>query len=169
MSNRMLYSADRREEIEAERTRLVEFLSEGDYYSKWSKVQTDNARAKVKQLSTTLLNMANNDCTRIPLYRHMASTFPRLFSIIEDIKRKDHRNLSKQLQRFTSDAINGALLQLQREDVPAIPDTDAILCRERDRMRVSGVIGAHVHAASGVLCKVAGIRFNVPSITPSAQ
>jgi len=147
--------------LEAERTRLIQRLSEGDYYQSWCVSASDNnERAEIKNLANTLLNMATCRCSGIPLYRRMSGAFPHTFQIIEDIKRNDHRNLSKQLQRFTSTAINGALLQLQREGIAVIPDTDSLICRAKDQSRVCGIIGQHVFEVSaGVRCNVSGIRY----------
>jgi len=148
--------------LQAEHGRLIDFLSTGDYYRKWCEnPEDDEERLEKKKLITTLLNMRNEVCAPIPLYRTMRSLFPHVFAVIEDIKRGDHRSLSKQLHRFTSDAINGALLAVQHLGLPAIPDTDAIICRHSDRERVCQTIGAHVYEVSGgVRCKVDGERYS---------
>ena len=80
--------------------------------------------------------------------------------IVEDIKRNDHRNLSKQLHRFTADAIAAALLEVQREGIAAIPHVDALICQQKDRERVCEVIGRQIFEATGVCCTVGGIRYS---------
>jgi hypothetical protein len=149
--------------LEIESKQLIQRLNEGDYYRSWCVLASDdNERAKIKKLATQLLNMPTTQGSRIPLYRRMAGAFPRTFQIIEAIKRDDHRNLSKQLQRFTSTAINGALEQLQREGITVIPDTDALICRKKDQSRVCEAIGHHIFAVTdGVRCKVGGMRYAV--------
>ena len=102
--------------------------------------------------------MPNRKIVENGFYQWMKGTFPTTFSTIEAIKRADHRNLSKQLQRFTSNAINGALCQCQREGIASIPQTDAIICKQSDQERVREIIGKHVfRESSGVRCKVNGI------------
>ena len=147
--------------LEAERLRLVERLSGSDYYRLWCNDQTDDKERKEKKgLINALLNMPNSKCTANPFYQWMRSEFPLAYRVVEDIKRSDHRNLSKPLQRFTSNAINGALRQLQEEGIIAIPQTDAILCRVSHQERVSRVIGEWVYKEStGVRCKVSGVPF----------
>lgn len=149
---------------EAEREQLIQRLSSGDYYASWCNDESNPVeRMAKKKEATTLLNLPNKTCQAIPLYRRMRAAYPLLFCVIEALKHNDHRNMAKQLQRFTSDAINGALLQLQRHGLPAIPDTDAIICRLRDREKVRETIGAHVYAVSGGVCAVIdGARFPNP-------
>jgi hypothetical protein len=77
-----------------------------------------------------------------------------------DIKRSDHRNLSKQLQCFTADAIAGALLETQREGMAAIPHVDALICQQKDQEQVCEVIGRKILEATGVCCAVSGIRYS---------
>ena len=75
-----------------------------------------------------ILNWPNAKCEGNALYRRMRQAFPITYRICEDIKRKDHRNLSKSLQYCTAKAINGALLEAQAKGIAAIPDVDAIIC-----------------------------------------
>jgi hypothetical protein len=151
---------------ETERARLVAFLSEGDYYRKWDGNQKDDSRRdKTKKLVNVILNMLNDRCAPIGLYQSMRRTFPRLFCIVEEIKRRDHRNISKQLQHHTAKAICGALLEIQGQGIPAIPDVDAIICQEQHRETVCEAIGRHVYQVSGgVCCKVDGIRYESPRL-----
>jgi hypothetical protein len=94
------------------------------------------------------------------LYRYMRRRFPITFGICEDIKRKDHRNISKALQFFTAQAINGALLEAQALRIPAIPDVDAIICPQQHRDEVCRLIGKQVYdITGGVRCKVDGLRY----------
>jgi hypothetical protein len=151
---------------ETERTHLVTFLNEGDYYRKWSVNQRDDSqRNKTKNLVNVILNMPNARCAPIGLYKRMRHTFPLIFGIVEDIKRHDHRNISKQLQHYTAKAICDALLELQGKGIPAIPDVDAIICQQRHRKIVCKTIGRQVYEVSGgVCCKVDGIRYTSPRV-----
>lgn len=154
-------------DLGAEREALIERLSSGDYYSSWCESPSDQKeRGRIKKLATQLLNMRPESCRGIPLYCRMRAEFPNLFSTIEDINGRNNRNLSKQLQRFTSNAINGALWELQGQGIPCLPDTDSIVCRAPDHQRVSAIIGKWVFAESGgVRCKVGGHRYERPSST----
>ena len=102
------------ERHELERGRLIDFLSDGDYYREWCVNPDDDAeRAEKKLLVNMILNWPNAKCATNRLYRRIYRTFPITFSIVEDIKRADHRNISKQTQHYTAKAINAALLEVQ--------------------------------------------------------
>jgi hypothetical protein len=144
-----------------EHNRLIALLSDGDFYRTWCvDPQSDGERDQKKNLLTILLNKKNEDCERNVLYRRIRGAFPITFRIVEDIKRSDHRNLSKQLHRFTADAIAGALLEAQGEGIAAIPHVDALICQQKDRERVCEVIGRKIFEATGVCCTVDGVRYS---------
>ena len=144
-----------------EHNRLIALLSDGDFYRTWCvDPQSDGERNQKKNLLTILLNKKNENCEQNILYRRIRAEFPITFAIIEDIKRNDHRNLSKQLHRFTADAIAGALLEAQREGIAAIPHVDALICQQKDREQVCEVIGRQIFEATGVCCAVGGIRYS---------
>ena len=144
-----------------EHNRLIALLSDGDFYRTWCvDPQNDGERDQKKNLLTILLNKKNEDCERNILYRRITAEFPITFGIVEDIKRNDHRNLSKQLHRFTADAIAAALLEVQGEGIAAIPHVDALICQQKDREQVCEVIGRKIFEATGVCCAVGGIRYS---------
>ena len=121
-----------------EHNRLIALLSDGDFYRTWCvDPQNDGERNQKKKLLTILLNKKNEDCQQNRLYQRIRAAFPITFAIIEDIKRNDHRNLSKQLHRFTADAIAAALLEVQGEGIAAIPHVDGLICQQKDRERVA--------------------------------
>ena len=143
-----------------EHSRLIALLSDGDFYRKWCvDPENDGERDQKKNLLTILLNQNNETCQRNRLYRRIRAAFPITFRIIEDIKRKDHRNLSKQLQRFTADAIAAALVEVQGKGIAAIPHVDALICQEKNRERVCEVIGKQIFEVTGVCCVVGEIRY----------
>lgn len=161
---------------EAERTSLIQFLSNGDFYAKWCKnSENDEERKQKKLLVNMLLNSPNSKCEANRLYRWMRSCFPITFGLCEDTKAKDHRNISKPLQHYTAEAINGALLEAQALGIPAIPDVDAIICPQQYRDAVCRLIGKHVYIITGgVCCKVDGLRYtpvdsDCAAITESPQ
>jgi hypothetical protein len=156
--------------MQAEHKRLVLALSGLDYYRSWcDDPADDDERSNVKREANTILNMPNRIAVAIALYQRMKRTYPHTFTTIENIKGADHRNISKQLRRFTSNAINGALVEVQSESIAAIPQFDAIICRQSDKDRVREIIGRHVfRESSGVRCKVNGILTN-PACLPQAN
>jgi len=144
-----------------EHNRMTAFLSQGDFYCAWClDPKNDTERKKKKGLLNILLNKKNTECQGNRLYRRIAAKFPITFAIIEDIKRNDNRNLSKQLHRFTADAIAGALLEVQQKGIAAIPYVDALICQEKYRERVCEIIGRQIFEATGVCCTVGGARYS---------
>ena len=71
-----------------------------------------------------MLNWPNPKAERNRLYRWMRATFPLTFGIIEDLKRDNHRIISRKLQNFTAQTINTALIKAQEQGIPAIPDVE---------------------------------------------
>jgi hypothetical protein len=129
------------------------------FYRTWCfDPENEHERDEKKTVLNILLNQNSETCQRNRLYRRI--DFPITFRIIEDIKRNDHRDLSKQLQRFTVDAIAAALLEVQRKGIAAIPHVDALICQEKDRQQVCEVIGRQIFDATGVCCIVGGIRYS---------
>ena len=121
-----------------------------------------------KVLLNVLLNLPNAKCEANGLYRRMRAAFPLTFRVCEEIKRQDHRNISKCLQYYTAEAINGALLTAQAQGIAAIPDVDSLICQVSDREVVCESIGQHVYEVShGVCCKVGAIRYQ--PATPGLQ
>ena len=151
---------------EKERSRLIAFLSEGDYYRKWCvNPDSDLERKEKKMLVNMILNWRNDKCAGNGLYKRMRRKFPLTFRVIEDIKRKDHRNISKHTQSYTAKAICGALLEVQGKGIAAIPDVDALICQKRHRETVCEAIGRHVYEVSGgVCCKVDDLRYEPPAL-----
>jgi hypothetical protein len=144
-----------------EHSRLIALLSDGDFYRTWcADPQNDEERDEKKAILNILLNSKNRDCERNVLYRRIRADFLITFRTIEDLKSNDHRNLSKQLHRFTADAIAAALLEAQRQGIAAIPHVDALICQQKDWERVCEVIGKQIFEATGVRCKVGGIRYS---------
>jgi len=143
-----------------EHNRLVALLSDGDFYRAWCADPRDDAeRHGKKNILNILLNSKNEGCENNVLYCKLRAEFPITFRIIEDIKRKDHRNLSKQLHRFTADAVAAALLEEQRNGVALIPHVDALICQEKNRERVCKALGKEIFEATGVCFSVGGIRY----------
>jgi hypothetical protein len=145
----------------SEHNQLVARLSDGDFYRTWCADPQDNKeRDEKKKVLHVLLNTKNEVCERNGLYWKIRANFPATLRAVKDIKRKDHRNLSKQLQRFTADAVTAALLEVQREGIAAIPHVDALICQRKNRARVCEAIGRRIFQATGVCCAVGGIRYS---------
>ena len=115
--------------LQRELHRLVGVLSEGDFYLKCCRDPVDTKeREEKKQVLNILLNKTNEACPgKYSLPRRLSRSFPITFAIVEAIKGKDHRNLSKQLHRFTADVIEAALLEVQGKGIAAIPLVDSLI------------------------------------------
>jgi hypothetical protein len=149
-----------------EHAQLVLLLSVGDFYRAWCiDPDNDDERNEKKTILNILLNRNNGHCDRNVLYRKIRATFPITFRTIEDLKSKDHRNLAKQLHRFTADAIAAALLEVQRQGIAAIPHVDALICQQKDRQRVCEIVGKHILEVTGVCGVVGGIRYSPLNVT----
>ena len=83
-----------------------------------------------------------------------------MFIFIDKCKRKDHRNLSKQLQRFTADVIAAVLLEVQQNGIAVIPHVDAVICWEKHHATVCEAIGKQIFEATGVCGTVGGARYS---------
>jgi hypothetical protein len=144
-----------------ERGQLIALLSDGHFYRTWCvDSENEHERGEKKIILNILLNQNNEKCQSNRLYRRIKAEFPITFGVIEDIKRNDHRNLSKQLHRFTANAIAGALLEEQGKEIAAIPHVDALICQEKHRRTVCEAIGRQIFQATGVYCTVGGIRYS---------
>lgn len=156
--------ADAVERGQHELDALEAFLNTGDYYEKWCDNPVDSdQRAQVKKVATQLLNMRNEAVRGIPLYLKMKKTFPLTFNVVENLKKNEHRTMSKILQRLAANAIEAALLRVQALNIPVIPDTDALHVPESQRETVCQIIGEEMFKATGgVCCKVDGIRYAPP-------
>ncbi|MGH8092689.1 MAG: hypothetical protein ACREIF_04380 [Chthoniobacterales bacterium] len=144
-----------------EHDRLLAVLSKGDFYRRWCSDSLDDVeRTEKKNVLNMLLNKRNDECQRNRLYRRIANEFPIIFGVIQDIKRGDHRNLSKQLHRFTADAISEALVEVQQQGISAIPLVDTLICQQQHRQEVCRRIGNQIFLATGVCAKVGGIRYS---------
>ncbi|HWX15570.1 MAG TPA: hypothetical protein VNY07_03190 [Chthoniobacterales bacterium] len=144
-----------------EHNRLVAFLSDGDFYREWCVDPEDDAeRNQKKTVLNMLLNQKNDICLDNQLYRRIRAEFPITVAATEDIKRKDHRNVSKQLHRFVADAVTAALIKMQQKGIAAIPRVDALICRRKDHALVCEALGSQIFLTTGVCAKVGGIRYS---------
>jgi len=113
-----------------------------------------------KTLLNILLNSPDSTAAKNCVWRSLRRRFPLCLSIIDSIKRDDHRAISRQFQHFTAAAITSALQAMQGQGLPAIPDTDALIVRQRDRAAACHAIGrAMFRETRGVCVTVDGIRF----------
>ena len=84
-------------------------------------------RKKFKKTLLSSLNMATSKAIHLPPYQRLKASFPRIVGIIQDLKKNDHRGLSKQLQHFTAKIIEAATHEAQRMEIATLPDTDAMI------------------------------------------
>lgn len=111
-------------DLEAELARYKQTLEASDIYEALGGT-ADRKKFKLNLLAS--LNMATSKARHLPPYQSLKSAFPRLVGIIEDLKKNDHRSLSKQLQFFTAQIIEAATHEAQALDIACLPDTDALI------------------------------------------
>jgi hypothetical protein len=167
VSNRIEYCRRRDDDenglapLNAELSRLIELCSSGSFYeSTLSSTCTTADIKKRKYLMNLLLNSPRAISAKNCVWQSLRRQFPLCIGIIDSIKQNDHRLISRQLQHFTANAVTAALLEMQAKGLPAIPDTDCLIVRERDREAACLVIGGAMFAETrGVCVTVGGTSF----------
>ena len=167
VSNRIEYCRRRSDDenglapLKAELVRLIELCSSGSFYE--STLSSTCTAVDIKQrkyLMNLLLNSPRAKAVNNCVWQSLRRQFPLCIAIIDAIKKHDHREISRQLQFFTANAVAAALLEMQAKGLPAIPDTDCLIVRERDREAACLAIGAAMHAETrGVCVTVGGVRY----------
>ncbi len=112
------------QDLEAELARYKATLETTDIYEALGGTADRNS---FKHTLLASLNMATSKAIHLPPYQRLKSAFPRLVAIVEDLKKNDHRSLSKQLQFFTAQIIEGATHEAQGMGIACLPDTDALI------------------------------------------
>lgn len=167
VTNRIEYRRQRGDDerelasLKAELIRLIELCSSGSFYaSTLPDTATADDIKNRKALLNVLLSSPQSKAATNCVWRSLRQRFPLCLAIIDSIKADDHRAISRQLQHFTASAITAALEAMQRQGLPAIPDTDALIVRQRDREAACYAIGlAMFRETRGVCVKVDGIKF----------
>lgn len=146
----------------AEMQRLIELCSSGTFYAQMCREgATPEDIKRTKGIANMLLNQPESKALKNVIWRGLHRRFPLCMGIVSDIKKDDHRNISRQLQHFTATAITAALLDMQAQGLPAVPDTDALIVRERDRDAACLSIGKAMHQETcGVCVKVGGVHYS---------
>lgn len=133
--------------IKAERKHLMAILEDGDIYDY---LREGCDRDKFKKALLTSLNMTTKTAYCVDAYQKMRGVFPEITGIIEDLKKNDHRGLSKQLQHYTAQIIEGAMLEAKERSMPCIPDTDALIVQKRHRDEARAFLNSSVEAVTGL-------------------
>ncbi len=177
VSNRIEYCRRRGDDenglasLKIELGRLIELCSSGSFYQSTlpSTCTADDIKRRKKLLNVLL----NSPCTKAAkncVWQSLRRQFPLCIGIIDSIKRDEHRAISKQLQHFTANAVTAALLEMQAKGLPAIPDTDCLIVRERDREAACLAIGAAMHTETcGVCVTAGGIRYVPASFSQQTE
>ena len=149
--------------MKEEMQRLVALCSSGSFYASMCREGADDVEIKNrKKLLNVLMNSPRSRAASNVVWRGLKRRFPHCFGIVESIKRNDHRAISRALQHFTADAITAALLEMQALGLPAIPDTDCLIVRERDAETACRLIGAAMFRETrGVSVTVGGIKWAI--------
>lgn len=137
------------EMLEKEAKRFSGMIEAGDIYSQGRPEVTKDERKEKKLAMLSALNMKTSVAIHIPEYRWLRETFPLTFRIVEDIKKNDHRALSIQLRNYTARIINGALRRLQEMDIPAFPDTDALIVTKENGQLARETIEGFLREVAG--------------------
>ena len=111
-------------EIKDELARYKATLESGDIYEELGGTAD---RKGFKKTLLSSLNMATSKAIHLPPYQKLKASFPRIVGIIQDLKKNDHRGLSKQLRHFTAKIIESATHEAQRMEIATLPDTDAMI------------------------------------------
>ena len=167
-SNRIDYCRQRGDDegtlapLKGELERLIELCSSGSFYESTLPGTATAADIKSrKKLMNILLNSPRSKSEINCVWRSLRRQFPLCVSMIDSIKRDDHRNISRQLQHFTAAAINAALIEMQAEGLPAIPDVDCLIVRRTDHAAACAAIGRAMFTETrGVRVKVGGIHYS---------
>lgn len=96
------------------------------------------------------LNMATKKAIHLPQYQKLKTAFPRIVGIIEDLKKNDHRALSKQLQYFTAQIIESAIFAAQNLSIPCLPDTDALIVPEEHKDQARQLLNQSIWDVTGL-------------------
>lgn len=146
---------ERLDDLQAEQQRLQAYLSEGDLYRKLStNPHCNKEREKTKSKMLRALNHKNTWNRQCSPYQQMKAEFPHTFGELERMKRADHKAITPFLQGNTAIIVRKSLLRCQELGIPAIPDTDCIICPEEDKATVCQVIGEVMYRHTGVRCRV---------------
>jgi hypothetical protein len=140
IADRMEYCSNRGDDesslepLKGEMLQLIEVCSSGSFYAQMCREGASEESVKrMKKLANILMNSPESKADNNRIWRGLKHMFPHCLRIITAIKREDHRKISGQFQHFTANAINRALLDLQIQGIPAVPDTDCLIVRERDK------------------------------------
>ena len=167
MSNRIEYCRRRGDDenglasLKIELGRLIELCSSGSFYQSTlpSTCTADDIKRRKKLLNVLL----NSPCTKAAnncVWQSLRRQFPLCIGIIDSIKIDNHRLISRQLQHFTANAVTAALMEMQAKGLPAIPDTDCLIVRQRDHAAACLAIGKAMHAETrGVCVTVGGVHY----------
>jgi len=150
--------------LNTELHRLIELCGSGSFYEStlWKGATADDIKRR-KKLLNILLNSPRSKAEKNRVWQSLRRQFPLCVSIIDGIKRDDHRAISRQLQAFTARAIAAALIEMQAEGLPAIPDVDSLIVRERDHAAACAAIGRGMFTETrGVRVTVGGVRYSLP-------
>lgn len=134
--------------LEAERKKLMQVLQSGDIYQELGQgLRRDQFKRQLLQS----LNMTSRAAWHLDAYQRLKAAFPKITDIIEDLKKKDHRGLSKQLQFFTAQIIEGAMLEAKERSMPCIPDTDALIVQKRHKDEARSILNESIMQVTGLI------------------
>jgi len=140
---------DRQELLDSEIGNFAQLIESGDIYKRGLHSITDDERKATKLRMLSALNMKTSLAIHVIEYKWLRTTFPMTFGVVEDIKKRDHRTLSLLLRNYTARIINQAMLQLQAMQIPAYPDTDALIVMRQHGPVARKIIERFLHEIAG--------------------
>ena len=141
--------------VKEERTCFKAMVESGAVYGAEGSYREKNKVALLTSLNIDVKNQMGMDVTKRLLTHH-----PLLRDIFWRLKNKDHRVLSRWLQRWTSDIVNPSVLLLHKNGIPSIPIVDCLLVRKRDKEAAVEELSKRIFESTGVCAKVGGIRYS---------
>jgi hypothetical protein len=128
--------------------RYQKTLQNRDIYEELGGSGSERKQFKLALLMS--LNMATPKAIRLPQYQKLKTAFPSIVGIIEDLKKNDHRALSKQLQYFTAQIIESATFAAQNLSIPCLPDTDALIVPEEHKDQARQLLNQSIWNVTGL-------------------
>lgn len=135
------------EEIEIERQNFIGLLASADVYEHLAR---GSDRGEIKKALLSSINMPTSKASHIKAYRRFKEAFPVTVGVIEDIKSRGHRGISRPLQHYTARIIANAMCELHTQRIPCIPDTDALIVPKSCESVALGILNRSLLDVTGI-------------------
>lgn len=136
------------DELDDELRSFIGLLESADIYEHLADEGCDRDTMKDALLGT--LNMQTRKAIHLRPYQLFKRAFPLIGLIVEDMKKGDHRQLSRFMIKHQSTITEGALFECQQEGIPAIPDTDGLIVPKQHGEQARIILHKHLFDVTGV-------------------